>query len=70
MRDVMLWAFTVPFFEERGEESAEFEAAMRYMDQPVHASLAQLAVIQQHDTTARLGQLSVPAWCWPVSRTS
>ena len=34
---------------------------MRYMDQPVHAYLAQLAVIQQHDTTARLGQLGVPA---------
>jgi pimeloyl-ACP methyl ester carboxylesterase len=61
MRDVTLWAFTVPFFEERGEELAEFETAMRYMDQPVHAYLAQLAVIQQHDTTARLGQISVPA---------
>lgn len=61
MRDVTLWAFTVPFFEERGEEAAEFETAMRYMDQPVHAYLAQLAVIQQHDTTARLAQLRVPA---------
>jgi len=61
MRDVTLWAFTVPFFEERGEEAAEFETAMRYMDQPVHAYLAQLAVIQQHDTTPRLGQLKVPA---------
>jgi pimeloyl-ACP methyl ester carboxylesterase len=61
MRDVTLWAFTVAFFEERGEEAAEFETALRYMDQPVHAYLAQLAVIQQHDTTARLGQLSVPA---------
>ena len=51
MRDVTLWAFTVPFFDQRGEELAEFETAMRYMDQPVHAYLAQLAVIQQHDTT-------------------
>jgi len=25
MRDVTLWAFTVPFFEQRGEELAEFE---------------------------------------------
>jgi 3-oxoadipate enol-lactonase len=33
---------------------------MRYMDQPVHAYLAQLAVIQDHDTTSRLGQLTVP----------
>jgi 3-oxoadipate enol-lactonase len=60
MRDVTLWAFTVPFFTERAEEAAEFETAMRYMDQPAHAYLAQLAVIQQHDTTARLGQLGVP----------
>ena len=60
MQDVTLWAFTVPFFEQRGEELAEFEIAMRYMDQPVHAYLAQLAVIQQHDTTSRLGQIAVP----------
>jgi len=60
MRDVTLWAFTVPFFEQRREELAEFETAMAYMDQPVHAYLAQLAVIQQHDTTARLGEIAVP----------
>jgi len=60
MRDVTLWAFTVPFFEERGSELAEFETAMRYMDQPVHAYLAQLAVIQDHDTTSRLSRISVP----------
>ena len=61
MRDVTLWAFTLPFFEQRGEELAEFETAMAYMDQPVHAYLGQLAVIQQHDTTSRLSQLAVPA---------
>ncbi|MGO8958859.1 MAG: alpha/beta fold hydrolase [Streptosporangiaceae bacterium] len=61
MRDVALWAFTVPFFEQRGAELAEFETAMRYMDQPVHAYLAQLAVIQNHDTTSRLGQITVPS---------
>jgi pimeloyl-ACP methyl ester carboxylesterase len=60
MRDVTLWAFTLPFFEQRGDELAEFETAMRFMDQPVHAYLGQLAVIQQHDTTSRLGQLAVP----------
>ena len=60
MRDVTLWAFTGAFFAERGEELAEFETAMRFMDQPVHAYLAQLAVIQNHDTTRRLGQLTVP----------
>ena len=61
MRDVTLWAFTVPFFTERAADAAEFETAMRYLDQPVHAYLAQLAVIQEHDTAARLGQLGVPA---------
>jgi 3-oxoadipate enol-lactonase len=61
MRDVTLWAFTTAFFEQRGEDLAEFETAMRYMDQPVHAYLAQLAVIQQHDTTDRLGQITVPS---------
>jgi 3-oxoadipate enol-lactonase len=60
MRDVALWAFTLPFFEQRGAELAEFETAMRYMDQPVHAYLAQLAVIQNHDTASRLDQISVP----------
>src|SRR5580692_94696 len=60
MRDVTLWAFTLPFFEGRPEDLAEFETAMRYMDQPVHAYLAQLAVIQNHDTTSRLSQLTTP----------
>jgi 3-oxoadipate enol-lactonase len=61
MRDVTLWAFTVDFFEQRGGDLAEFETAMRYMDMPVHAYLAQLAVIQQHDTSARLGQVTTPS---------
>ncbi|HEY2285247.1 MAG TPA: alpha/beta fold hydrolase [Streptosporangiaceae bacterium] len=61
MRDVTLWAFTVPFFEQREAELAEFEVGMRYLDQPVHAYLAQLAVIADHDTTARLGEITAPA---------
>ena len=61
MRDVTLWAFTAAFFTERGDELAEFETAMRYLDQPVHAYLAQLAVIQGHDTADRLGGIGVPA---------
>jgi 3-oxoadipate enol-lactonase len=60
MRDVTLWAFTVPFFEQREAELAEFETGMRYLDQPVHAYLAQLAVIQNHDTTARLSEITMP----------
>jgi len=61
MRDVTLWAFTLPFFEQRESELEEFETAMRYMDQPVHAYLAQLAVIQGHDTVSRLGEITTPA---------
>jgi 3-oxoadipate enol-lactonase len=60
MRDVTLWAFTVPFFEEREDELREFEAAMADIDMPVDAYLAQLHSIQQHDATARLGQIAVP----------
>jgi 3-oxoadipate enol-lactonase len=60
MREVTLWAFTVPFFEEREEELREFEAAMADMDQPVAAYLAQLHSIQHHDTTDRVGSIGAP----------
>lgn len=60
MRDVTLWAFTPAFFEERPEEAAEFDTAMRMIDQPVPAYLAQLYSIQRHDTSARLGEITVP----------
>ena len=62
MRDVLLWAFTVPFFEdpERADELAEFEAEMAGHPQPVEAYLAQLSVIQTHDTTDRLGRINTP----------
>lgn len=60
MRDVTLWAFTLEFFEGRGEELAEFETAMRYLNQSTPAYLAQLAAIQNHDTTERLSDISCP----------
>jgi 3-oxoadipate enol-lactonase len=60
MRDVTIWAFTPEFFETRPDEAAEFETAMRYLDQPTPAYLAQLHSIQTHDATARLGSLNVP----------
>jgi 3-oxoadipate enol-lactonase len=60
MRDVTLWAFTVPFFEEREDELREFEADMAQMTQPTEAYLAQLSSIQTHDTTDRLVQIRVP----------
>ncbi len=58
MRDVLLWAFTLDFYRDRGDELVEFETAMRYMNQPVPAYLAQLAVIQNFDESARVGQLA------------
>jgi 3-oxoadipate enol-lactonase len=60
MRDVTLWAFTLDFFQRREAELAEFEAAMRDLDMPLHAYLAQLAAIQHHDTTAGLAGITVP----------
>jgi pimeloyl-ACP methyl ester carboxylesterase len=61
MRDVTLWAFTPEFFETRPGDAEEFETAMRFIDQPIPAYLAQLSSIQTHDATARLRSLSVPA---------
>jgi 3-oxoadipate enol-lactonase len=60
MRDVTLWAFTVPFFSDRPDDAAEFETAMAGLDQSLEAYLAQLNVIQTHDTTQRLAGIGVP----------
>jgi 3-oxoadipate enol-lactonase len=60
MQDVTLWAFTQEFFETRQDELAEFEEAMATLQMPIDAYLAQLSSIQTHDTTARLGALSLP----------
>ena len=60
MRDVSLWAFTGPFFEDRPAEATEFAAAMAGLPMSLEAYLSQLAVIQDHDTMSRLGQIKVP----------
>jgi 3-oxoadipate enol-lactonase len=60
MRDVTLWAFTLPFFETREAELEEFEAAMASMTQPTEAYLAQLSSIQTHDATDRLDRIKTP----------
>ncbi len=57
MRDVTLWAFTVPFFEEREDELKEFESEMAGLPMSVDAYLAQLNVIQTHDTVDRLAHI-------------
>jgi 3-oxoadipate enol-lactonase len=60
MRDVTLWAFTVPFFEEREEELKEFEAGMAELPQPLEAYLAQLSSIQTHHASGRLDRITAP----------
>ena len=57
MRDVTLWAFTVPFFRQRESELQEFESAMQDLDMSTEAYLSQLNVIQQFDTTGALDYL-------------
>ena len=54
MRDVTLWAFTVPFFEDRKEELAEFEKALSELPQSVDAYLAQLNVIRTHERETQI----------------
>ena len=54
MRDVTLWAFTVPFFRNREDELVEVEKAMAALDMSLEAYLAQLNVIQKFDSTAAL----------------
>jgi 3-oxoadipate enol-lactonase len=61
MRDVTLWAFTGPFFDEREDELEEFEAGMAELPMSTEAYLAQLNVIQTHDAAARLGTIAVPS---------
>lgn len=60
MRDVMLWAFTGPFFNERPGDTAEFNESMASIDMPLNAYLSQLNVIQTHDALDRLAGISVP----------
>jgi 3-oxoadipate enol-lactonase len=60
MRDVVLWAFTLDFFEHRQDELREFEQEMAELSQPTDAYLAQLASIQTHDAEARLDQITIP----------
>lgn len=60
MRDVALWAFTVPFFEEREEELKEFEAEFASLPMTTEAYLAQLAAIRTYDAAGRLGGIRTP----------
>ncbi|OQO04329.1 hypothetical protein B0A48_10940 [Cryoendolithus antarcticus] len=58
MKDVTLWAFTVPFFLNRPAEVKEVDEAMDGLQMPLEEYLAQLNVIQTFDSTAALAKLA------------
>ena len=60
-REVILWAFTTDFFEQREVELIEIEELMANNPQPLDAYLAQLDSIEQHDTRGRLAAVTCPA---------
>ena len=60
-REVLLWAFSTDFFEQREDELIEVETFMAENPQPQEAYLAQLHVIETHDTRGRLGAVACPA---------
>jgi 3-oxoadipate enol-lactonase len=60
-REVMLWAFTTDFFEQREDELTEIENVMANNPQPTGAYLAQLHSIEQHDARGRLSAVTCPS---------
>ena len=60
-REVLLWAFTTGFFEEREAELVEIEAFMAENSQPADGYLAQLHAIETHDTRGRLEAVTCPS---------
>jgi pimeloyl-ACP methyl ester carboxylesterase len=60
-REVLLWAFTTDFFEQRTAELEEIEQLMAENPQPAEGYLAQLSAIETHDTRGRLGAIACPA---------
>jgi pimeloyl-ACP methyl ester carboxylesterase len=60
-REVLLWAFTTDFFEQRTAELEEIEQLMADNPQPPEGYLAQLSSIETHDTRGRLEAVGCPA---------
>jgi pimeloyl-ACP methyl ester carboxylesterase len=60
-REVILWAFTTDFFEQREDALIEIEQLMAANPQPAEAYLAQLASIELHDARGRLAAVACPA---------
>jgi pimeloyl-ACP methyl ester carboxylesterase len=59
-REILLWAFTPEFVEERPAECAEVEAELAANPQDPAAYLAQLSAIETHDTRDRLSAVTCP----------
>jgi 3-oxoadipate enol-lactonase len=60
-REVLLWAFTTDFFEQRTSELEEIEQLMADNPQQPEGYLAQLSSIETHDTRGRLAAVTCPA---------
>jgi 3-oxoadipate enol-lactonase len=59
-REILLWAFTPEFVEQRPEECADVEQDLAANPQEPAAYLAQLSAIETHDTRGRLAAVSCP----------
>ena len=60
MRDLMLRAFTVEFFDERESEVEQLEAELSEPSMSADAFLSQLNVARTHDARDRLKRIDVP----------
>jgi pimeloyl-ACP methyl ester carboxylesterase len=60
-REVLLWAFTTDFFEQRTAELEEVETVMAENPQEADGYLAQLSSIETHDTRGRLAAVTCPS---------
>lgn len=60
-REVLLWAFTTDYFEQREDELVEVEQFMAENPQAPEPYLAQLHSIETHDSRGRLGEVACPA---------
>lgn len=59
VRDVLLWCFTPAFYEDQEDLAKEFDNSVPALNLTSESFLGQLAAIQQHDTTDRLGEINV-----------
>lgn len=60
VREVLLWCFTPAFYEDQRALAQEFDDGIAGIRLTAEGFLAQLAAIQRHDTTERLGALGLP----------